>query len=120
MKPTHRRSVPVSVVAAWKLWTVWRSPGPLVLALLGTFLAATAAGQVPTRGVPSDEHFAAFSPYLNGDFNSARRLFESSSRIKSTEGVWIDSIPYHTMIGECMYQMGNLAGALDQYSAALQ
>lgn len=73
-----------------------------------------------TRGIPSDEHFAAFTPYLNGDFRSAGRAFEHTSRIKSTGGVWIDSIPYHTMIGECMYQMGDLAGALEQYSAALQ
>ena len=71
-------------------------------------------------GIPSDEHFAAFTPYLNGDYVSAAKLFESAPRIKSTEGVWIDSIPYHAMIGECKYQMGDLAGALEQYSAALQ
>ena len=34
--------------------------------------------------------------------------------------MYIDSIPYHAMIGECKYQMGDLAGALEQYSAALQ
>ncbi len=74
-----------------------------------------------TRGIPSDEHFAAFTPYLNGDFSVSRpRCSSTTSRIKSTDGVWIDSIPYHTMIGECMYQMGDLAGALEQYSAALQ
>ena len=50
----------------------------------------------------------------------ARRAFMSTQRMKSTEGIWIDSIPYHAMIGECMYQMGDLTGALQQYTTALQ
>jgi len=57
---------------------------------------------------------------MEGDFQSALRDFRSVTRIKSTQGVWIDSITYHTMVGECMYHMGNLRGALEQYTAALQ
>ncbi len=40
--------------------------------------------------------------------------------IRSTEGRWVDSICYHTMMGECFYQMGKIAEALDQYNSALR
>jgi tetratricopeptide (TPR) repeat protein len=40
--------------------------------------------------------------------------------VRSTEGVWVDSICYATMIGECFYQMGEPAKALDQYNSALK
>ena len=87
---------------------------------LACLACSIAQGQVLPRAVPSDEHFAAFNTYLGGDFLAARRLFASAPRIRSTEGVWVDSIPYHAMIGECLYQMGDLGGALEQYNAAVQ
>ncbi len=120
MTSTHCRLGIVSVAWTRPRWPVWRFLLPGVLSNAGAVSGATAQAQVPMRGIPSDEHFAAFTPFLSGDFVSARRLFDSAPRVKSTEGVWVDSIPYHTMVGECMYQMGNLKGALDQYSAALQ
>ena len=119
MKCASCRIVFVSAVSRPRLWAVRRITLLGVLAMLAWAGCPAADAQI-TRGIPSDEHFAAFTPYLNGDFRSAGRAFEHTSRIKSTGGVWIDSIPYHTMIGECMYQMGDLAGALEQYSAALQ
>ncbi len=91
----------------------------LLLALLAAFPSDSLA-QLRTRSFPSDEHYRAFRPFQEGDFVAAGREFTSVPRLKSTEGVWIDSIPYHTMIGECMYQMGDLAGALQQYTTALQ
>src|SRR3990172_9281952 len=67
------------------------------LALLAWGACGVGHAQVIMRGIPSDEHFATFNPYLNGDYVTAGRAFASTPRIKSTEGVWIDSIPYHTM-----------------------
>lgn len=92
------------------------------VAVAGTLLTGgrDAKAQLPPRSVPSDEHFAAFRPYLAGDFLAARRLFAAAPRVRSTEAVWIDSIPYHAMIGECLYHMGDLNGALEQYTLALQ
>ncbi len=90
-----------------------------LLAVVAWAACVPARAQV-VRGIPNDAHFSSFASYLDGDYLTAGRLFSSTPRIKSTTGVWIDSIPYHAMIGECKYQMGDLAGALDQYTAALQ
>jgi tetratricopeptide (TPR) repeat protein len=92
----------------------------LLVVLVGSTIQTPAWSQMPARSIPSDAHFLSFEPYRTGDFNTARRAFASVSRVKTTEAVWLDSIPYHAMIGECMYQMGDLAGALEQYTAALQ
>jgi len=91
-----------------------------VLAMLAGPACSVARAQQLVRTIPSDEHYDSFTAFLDGNYVTAGRYFASTSRIKSTAGVWIDSIPYHAMIGECKYQMGDLAGALEQYSAALQ
>lgn len=98
------------------------------LALLAVGLvpvAAAAQVAVPAgrpKSCPVEAHFLAFAPFYDGDFKRAERAFSEAGRggIRSTEGVWIDSICYHTMIGESRFQMGDLAGALDQYTAALR
>ncbi len=38
----------------------------------------------------------------------------------SAPGPWIDAICYHAMIGECHFQMGANADALDEYTASLK
>jgi tetratricopeptide (TPR) repeat protein len=91
-----------------------------LLALLAWGVPAVSWGQLGTQRVPAAEYYTGFAPFMDGDFVTARRIFESAPRTKSTEGVWIDSVPYHTMIGECHYQMGNLGAALEQYTAAVQ
>jgi tetratricopeptide (TPR) repeat protein len=72
--------------------------------------------------VPPAEYFIAFGSYYEGDYRAALRAFQSAARggVRSTEGVWVDSICYATMIGECFYQMGEPAKALDQYNSALK
>jgi len=81
-----------------------------------------AQGQRDSRVVPRDGYFAAFVPHFEGEYKSSSRGFRDAFRggIRSTEGRWIDSICYHTMMGECYYQMGELGLALDQYDAALK
>jgi len=86
--------------------------------LLLTALPSVASGQM--RSFPHDEHYLALRIYMQGDFIEAQRAFVSSPFLKSSEGVWVDSIAYHTMIGECLYQMGDLSGALQKYSTALR
>lgn len=87
-------------------------------------LPTAARGQlVPeTSAVPRETYFLGFDSYNDGDFADAGRIFREAAKsgVRSTEGRWIDSICYHTMIGECYYHMGDLALALDQYDAALQ
>ena len=84
--------------------------------------AQAIAGQRGPKSVPHDGYWSGFGYYYDGDFKEAGREFRDAARtgIASTEGRWIDSICYHTMIGESYYQMGDLPSALDQYSSALK
>jgi tetratricopeptide (TPR) repeat protein len=89
--------------------------------------AQPASGQiVPPRSAPHDGYWQCFGPFLDGDFRTAAKSFREAARdgimnlSVTTPGPWIDAICYHAMIGESYYQMGNLADALDEYSAALR
>ncbi|MBC8351853.1 MAG: CHAT domain-containing protein [Planctomycetes bacterium] len=85
-------------------------------------LAGRSEAQLPqTREYPPNEYYLALNIYQSGDFNDAGRAFRSAARsgIRSSEGRWVDSICYHTMLGECMFQMGELGQAADEYTAAL-
>lgn len=98
-------------------------------ASLLVFLAAavSARAQIPVgvptepREYPAREYYIAKAVYHEGEFLSSLKAFRSASRSgwRSTQGRWVDSICYHTMMGESLYQMGKLADALDQYTAAL-
>lgn len=105
----------------------WKQPGKLcytfvLAAILGgaALLPQSAWGQI--KSVPHDGYFIGFRPYYDGDFRTAAKIFQEAARsgINSSEGRWIDSICYHTMLGDCYYEMGDLTNALDQYSSALK
>lgn len=71
---------------------------------------------------PGDVYQAAFGPFYEGEYDHALKIYQNqwSGAIKSAQSRWIDSICYHTMIGECFYQMGQLDKALEQYTAAVR
>jgi tetratricopeptide (TPR) repeat protein len=75
-----------------------------------------------SRAVPRADYFLSFAAYYDGDFIAARKNFQSAAKggIRSTEGRWVDSICYHTMIGESYYQLGQRELALEQYTNALR
>jgi tetratricopeptide (TPR) repeat protein len=102
------------VVMKWQRLT-W-----IVLGFVASISAETASAQVRGQRLPSPDYFATFRPYIEGDFVTAGKGFESASRMRAPGGVWIDSIPLHTMCGESLYHMGKLKAALDQYETALQ
>lgn len=87
---------------------------------IALLLSASPLVHAQLRSVPHEEHYDAFSPYLGGDFMEASQAFESAPYLKSSRGVWIDSIAYHAMVGECLYHMGNLDAALQRYNTALR
>ncbi|HEX5104627.1 MAG TPA: hypothetical protein VFV87_12490, partial [Pirellulaceae bacterium] len=88
----------------------------------GLFVACPASAQVitttqrPPQSAPHEGYFNCFGSFYEGDFLDAGRDFRDAGRggIASTEGRWIDSICYYTMMGECYYQMGKMGDALDQ------
>jgi tetratricopeptide (TPR) repeat protein len=90
--------------------------------LAGWLAGGQAAGQLPPKHVPHDGYWLCFQAYLDGEFRGALRDFRSAAQggFASPEGRWIDSICFYTMMGECHYQMGDLAAALAQYESALK
>jgi tetratricopeptide (TPR) repeat protein len=83
--------------------------------------AACPVAAQPREMLPSTGYSAIFKEYNEGRYASALRLWTREGRggVKSINGRWIDSICYHTMAGECHYQMGQYSDALEQYTAAL-
>jgi tetratricopeptide (TPR) repeat protein len=73
--------------------------------------------------IPNVGYFGGgFAAFNDGDFKTAQQSFRQAANagFNSTDGRWIDSICFHTMIGESYYQMGDMANAYEQYSAALK
>jgi tetratricopeptide (TPR) repeat protein len=98
-----------------------------LLAALGFLLLALGAvsplrAQIARPTAPTDLYLLYFEPFFDGNYNDALRGFQSEGRgaIKTAQSNWIDSICYHTMVGECYYQMGQLPQALSHYNSALQ
>lgn len=92
--------------------------------IVGLIVAPSATAQQfqQTRTVPNPNYFLTIERVFDrGEYRDAHRQFQREWRgaIKSPQSRWIDSICYHTMMGECEYHMGNLPEALDQYNAAL-
>ena len=101
--------------------------GPLIkqalcvgLVLIGQ--AACLLAQSDFREYPPQAYYLGKNLLHEGEFGDALRTFRSASRagIRSTEGRWVDSVCYATMLGECFYQMGQIRQAVDQYTVALQ
>src|SRR5215471_13849011 len=105
-----------------------RTIAKLLIAAVAAFTVATSQSvSAQVRGLPqsapNDAYWLCFAPYYDGSFREAGAAFReaASGRIVTTaQTPWIDSICFHTMMGECSYQMGNLPDALDQYSTALK
>ena len=87
------------------------------LALLS--IAGTAAAQVPR--IPSIEYLAAYGPLYNGEHVDSLKAFRSAAKgaLRGANGLWIDSIPYESMIGESLYRMGEYEQALMHFENAI-
>lgn len=84
--------------------------------------AARTEAQGVGREIPTIAYYSTFNELYDGEYDDALRHFQGEWRgaIKKPQTRWLDSICYHTMIGECFYQMGHLDKALEQYTAAIQ
>lgn len=91
----------------------------LILVVLGG--QSQLVGQQPII-YPHMDYYRGFPAFHAGEYRDALRIFEASLRggMRSTEGRWVDSICYYTMIGECHYHMGDFAKALENYEAAIK
>lgn len=87
------------------------------------FLVASSAGQgIGSDEIPSTRYRLAFNDFHRGEFKDAldTLINERRGAIKKPGTLWLDSICYHAMIGECYYQMGQLEQALDNFTTAIQ
>lgn len=93
----------------------------LAVAMLVMLLPGEAAAQL-RKTVPNDTYYLGFGPFYDGDFKSAQQAFREAGKsgFVSVDGRWIDSICFHTMLGESYYHMGDMTNAADQYSSAVK
>ncbi len=76
---------------------------------------------VATNTYPNQQYYLALELYREGDLANAMQAFDGalSRTRRDPSGRWIDAIPVHAMIAECLYQAGDLPGAVDNIDAAL-
>ncbi|MCE9605634.1 MAG: tetratricopeptide repeat protein, partial [Planctomycetia bacterium] len=93
----------------------------LLLSVVGGS-AAQVRGQVMRTTVPTDGYFVVLGGLYDGDYAAALQGFQSclQGAVKTSSSFWIDSICYHTMCGECLFQMGQHGPALEQFNKALR
>lgn len=101
----ERRLAMVALMAAMAIGSSW-----------------AAAWQGAGKTVPTVRYHMAFSLMRDGEYTDALKVYldEGSHAIKTVQSRWIDSICYHTMCGECFFNMGNLPKALEHYTSAIQ
>ncbi|WP_186767828.1 tetratricopeptide repeat protein [Blastopirellula retiformator] len=70
---------------------------------------------------PNNSFFLGLGPLYAGEYSQALEFYDrgASTALVTANGRWVDSICYATMKGECYYQMGANAKALEQYNAAV-
>ncbi|TWU29443.1 tetratricopeptide repeat protein [Bythopirellula polymerisocia] len=98
---------------------------PLVACLLLASLLTPVVGQVLpgqlTNTIPSQAYYQAIEDLYRGEYRDALRTLNREARGSVRLGVterWIDSICYHAMWGEVLYQAGQPALALEQFDQA--
>lgn len=95
---------------------------PLLACVVWLLGLSSAQAQLEDRSTPTAAYFTGVALYNEGDYKDALDIFLSEGRgaIKTAQSRWIDSICYHTMCGECFYQMGDPAKAVEHYTSALE
>lgn len=94
----------------------------LLTLLLVILSPSSLLAQGRVTSYPNELYYSGFGSFYEGDFRDAARVFRraNSGSFIGVDGKWIDSICYHTMLGESLYRLGDLSEALAQYEAALQ
>lgn len=97
-----------------------------LLALCVAAFPLVYAGQARAQGgqpIPNVAYFATFPAFYDGDFVAAQLAFagsEQGAMRSGLAGLWIDSICYETMQGECLFHLGQHAASRFHFEAALR
>ena len=111
----------VVVLALVLFATLAAAPGTTVAQIAIPGGARQSSRQSGRDTVPSVTYFRAIERLYKGDYRDAERTFGRELRSSIKIGVtdrWIDSIAYHTMLGETYYQQGRMEAALQQFDLA--
>ena len=90
-----------------------------LLLVASTCLDRSIEAQQSDRARPRADYSISCGMFADGDYRRAFKGFQSSSYLQAPNR-WIDSICIFTMQGECLYQVGETAAALERYNAALE
>lgn len=105
----------------------------LIPAVLAGLSGSLVLAGLLTFALPGNSHAQATGDMPRAEYYVARELFRVGRTLEASDGFalslnraqrtgeqrWIDSVPSLVMLGECHYQRGELALALEQYDAAL-
>ena len=93
-----------------------------ILILTLAFWAPNKCNGQAARSYPNQQYYAGLAALREGALPDAFDLLESAIRSGRTDinGKWIDSIPANVMLGECHYQIGDLAKAHGFFDEALK
>lgn len=70
--------------------------------------------------VPRASYYACVEEYYGGGYQQAERDFRREHGIRTGQTNWIDSVCYHAMLGEVLYQKGRNADSLAEFDQACQ
>jgi CHAT domain len=90
-------------------------------AVLIATLAPPAAAQVGDD-IPRAPYYLAVQTFYAGEYRDAERGLrrETQRGVRTAQARWIDSICYHTMLGEVLYHQGRNQEALAEFDQACQ
>jgi len=83
---------------------------------------SVATAQVRSNRLPKQDYYIAFGEYYRGDYKGALRQFSSAHNTAFRVGNnrFIDSVCTLTMQGECHYQVGDYATAMNFYNQSAE
>lgn len=92
-----------------------------VSALLALLSATSTFAQLMDE-IPHAPYYAAVEAFHGGEYKTAERELrrEAQRGVRTAQTRWIDSICYHAMLGEVLYQEGRNADALAEFDQACQ
>ena len=72
--------------------------------------------------LPEAGYYSAFADYYQGEYRRAIRQYQRLLRgsYQDVDGPFLDSVCYRTMLGECYYQAGDYASAIEMYESAIK
>lgn len=110
------------VLARWRRWAILVGAVSCSIAATLSFAPRCAAQFRDT--IPDQSHYAGIEELYNGEYRNAQRTFLQSLRssVKTLGPAgqvrWIDSVCYHAMLGETLFQWGRPEAALEQFNFA--